>query len=275
MRRVTYALILLSLASPAAAADLDFDFLRGSETVGPGTYTRWNGFYVGGQIGYTNGNADFSNSTQSGVSYALRQTDLELEFAPSSWQVLGTANNSAASFGGFIGYNTQWEDAIFGVEANINRAGVNLHAQSTPIGPLITAPDAQGDTHTVTMSGTGSIANLDFATLRFRAGYVVGNFMPYAFVGPAFGLANVAVGVTGTNIQCTTSAPSVCANFPFTSTYGLNSAVLYGFTVGGGVDVALTQNIFLRADIEYDNFNPPPGIPLALITGRVGAGLKF
>jgi len=275
MLRVTYALILLSLASPALAADLDFDFLRGSETVGPGTFTRWSGFYVGGQIGYTNGNADFSHSTQSGVAYALRQTDLELQFAPSTWQVLGTANNSIASFGGFIGYNTQWEDAIFGVEANINRAGLNLHALSTPIGPLLTAPDSQGATHTVTMSGTGSITNLDFATLRFRAGYVVGNFMPYAFVGPAFGLANIAVGVTGNNVQCTTTTPILCASFPFTTTYGLNSAVLYGFTVGGGVDVALTQNIFLRAEVEYDNFDPPPGIPLSLITGRVGAGLKF
>jgi len=275
MRRITCALIILGLVSPAAAADLGLDFLRGSDTVGPGTYTRWSGFYVGGQVGYTDGNADFSHSTQSGVAYALRQTDLELQFSPSSWQVLGTANNSIASFGGFIGYNTQWEDAIFGVEANINRAGLNLHAQSTPIGPLITAPDSQGNTHTVSFSGTGSVNNIDFATLRFRAGYVVGNFMPYAFVGPAFGLANIAVGVTGQDIQCTTATPVVCGRFPFTSTYGLNSAVLYGFTVGAGVDVALTQNVFLRADVEYDNFDPPPGIPLSLITGRVGAGVKF
>ena len=51
--------------------------------------------------------------------------------------------------------------------------------------------------------------------------------------------------------------------------------MLYGFTVGGGVDVALTPNIFLRADLEFDQFNPPPGILMTIATGRVGAGFKF
>ena len=58
MRWVFCALVLLGLASPAVAADLDLDVLRGAETVapppltvGPATFTRWSGFYVGGQIG--------------------------------------------------------------------------------------------------------------------------------------------------------------------------------------------------------------------------------
>jgi len=57
MRRVFCALLVLGLASPALADD-DYPFLREGKTVGPATFTRWSGFYLGGQLGYTNGNAD-------------------------------------------------------------------------------------------------------------------------------------------------------------------------------------------------------------------------
>jgi len=50
---------------------------------------------------------------------------------------------------------------------------------------------------------------------------------------------------------------------------------LYGFAAGGGVDWALTPNIFPRAEFEWDVFNAPPGILLTLATGRFGAGFKF
>jgi opacity protein-like surface antigen len=272
MRCVFRALLLIGLSSPALADD--FDVLRGTQSVGPATFTRWSGFYIGGQFGYGNGNADFGTATQSGVGYALRETTLEETLAPSQWQLLGTANTSAINFGGFAGYNTQWQDLIVGVEANFSRANLNLNAPSTPIGPLITAADSQGNTHTVTISAAGSVMNMDFATLRARAGYVAGNFLPYAFIGPAFGLASVSVGANIQDIQCNTTT-LVCGTFNFNSAYGRNSEVLYGFTVGGGIDVAVTPNIFVRAEFELDQFDPQPGIPMSIMTGRVGAGLKF
>lgn len=284
MRWVFCNLFALILASPAAAADFDipppgpaanYDILRGSETIGPATFTRWSGFYAGGQIGLSNGNADFSNAARPGLAYVLRQTTLQNEFAVSQWQVLGTANISATSYGGFAGYNTQWQDLIIGIEANLAHAGLNLNAPSTPIGPLITGADSQGFTHTVRITATGSVTNLDFATLRARAGYVFGGFLPYGFIGPAFGLANVSVTSSLTDNECSSSTPPACGTVSFSNSFNRNSEVLYGFTVGGGVDVALTANIFLRAEFEFDQFNPPPGILLTIATGRVGAGFKF
>jgi hypothetical protein len=47
MRWVICAVVVL--VAPAGALAGDFDVLRGSEPVGPTTYTRWSGFYVGGQ----------------------------------------------------------------------------------------------------------------------------------------------------------------------------------------------------------------------------------
>ncbi len=166
-------------------------------------------------------------------------------------------------------------DIILGVEANLNRAGFTLQAPSKPIGPLITAADSLGYTHTVTISSTGSLTSIDFATLRARAGYVVGSFLPYGFVGMAVGMANMSVASNLHDVQCNTATPPVCATYTFSNSFSQNSQVLYGITAGGGVDWALTQNIFLRAEFEWDAFNAPPGILLTLATGRVGAGIKF
>jgi outer membrane immunogenic protein len=89
MRRVIFILLVLATASPAIAADLDLDILRGSQPVGPATFTRWSGFYVGGQVGFGDANADFSSATQPLVHYSLRESTLENENSVSTWPVLG------------------------------------------------------------------------------------------------------------------------------------------------------------------------------------------
>jgi outer membrane immunogenic protein len=280
MRRVTYALILLSLASPAAAADLDFDFLRGSETVGPGTYARWSGFYVGGQVGYGWASTDFSGSTAPEIAYVLRETDLETNVTPSQWPVLGTATAAAPRFGGFVGYNTQFEDVIFGVEANLDHGAFKLVAPNNPISRT-TASDSTGNAYSVTLTGSGEVDTMDFLTFKARAGYAVGNFLPYGFAGFALGLANISVtgaisGVeytSGTIGTCTATAP--CIPFSYSNSFTHNNDVLYGYTVGGGVDIALTPNVFGRVEIELDQFVLPQNLLLTATTARVGAGYKF
>lgn len=280
MRRVIYALILLSLAAPAAAADLDLDFLRGSETVGPGTFTRWSGFYVGGQVGYGWATTDFSESSASEIAYALRETDLQATFAPSNWQILGSTTTSAPRFGGFVGYNTQWQDLILGVEANLDHGSFNLVAPNNPISRS-TATDGSGNAYTVKLTGSGQVDTMDFLTFKARAGYVVGNFMPYGFAGFATGLVNASVTGTvsgveytsGTINTCTASAP--CIPFLFSDSYTHNNEVIYGYTLGGGVDIAVTPNVFARVELEFQQFSMQPNLFLTATTARVGAGYRF
>jgi opacity protein-like surface antigen len=200
---------------------------------------------------------------------------VENEFGVSQWPTLGTANETTPTYGGFVGYNTQWQDVVLGVEANLNRAGFTLQAPSTPIGPLITAPNSLGYTHSVTISSTGSLTSIDFATLRARGGYVLSNFMPYGFAGMGVGMVNVSVASNLRDVQCNTATPPVCGTYLYSNSFNQNSQVLYGFAAGGGVDWALTPNVFLRAEFEWDVFNAPPGILLTLATGRLGAGFKF
>jgi outer membrane immunogenic protein len=281
MRRVFYTLILLSLASPAMAADpADFDFLRGSDTVGPGTYSRWSGFYLGGQVGYGWANTDFSGSTGPEIAYVLRETALQQSFAPSSWPILGRASTGAPQFGGFIGYNSQFEDVVFGVEADLESARFHLQAPSNPISRA-TGPDNLGIAHAVTVSGTGTVDTMEFATFKARAGYVVGNFMPYAFAGFAMGLANSDITATivdqefysGSVNTCNASAP--CPVIRLTGSQADNNQVIYGWTAGGGVDVALTPNVFARVELELDQFTVQPSMTLTAFTGRIGAGYRF
>jgi len=154
MRWVICALVVLVLA-PSASAD-EFNMLSGAQSVGPANIMDWRGFYVGGQVSYSDAGADFSNTTQAPIAYALRETTLESEFAPSNWPVLGSANHGAAGFGGFVGYNTQFEKLVLGVEANYDQAALSLVAPNTPITRL-TPADSQGDSYLINITGSGSV----------------------------------------------------------------------------------------------------------------------
>ena len=66
----------------ALAADMP-EFLRGSYTP---TYTRWDGFYFGGQAGRSYGQSDFGNATQPhGRLYPAQH---ELQNIVSNWTTL-------------------------------------------------------------------------------------------------------------------------------------------------------------------------------------------
>jgi outer membrane immunogenic protein len=235
--------------------------------------TSWRGFYLGGQFSYSDANGDFSKSTQAPIAYSLRNTVLESEFMPSNWPVLGTVNHGAAGFGGFIGYNTEYftpnAKVVLGVEANYDQASLSLVAPNAPLARLLPA-DSVGVINNVAITGSGSVSNLDFGTLRGRAGLDLGNFLPYAFAGFALGRADVNVTETTLVEQNPPSVPLV-----FTGTAGRDGEWLYGFTVGAGLDVALTHNVFLRGEYEYVQFQPVAGINLNVNTVSAGAGFRF
>jgi outer membrane immunogenic protein len=66
-----------------------------------------------------------------------------------------------------------------------------------------------------------------------------------------------------------------CQFISFTNSAGQDNALLWGFSVGAGLDWALTQNFFLRGEFEFVQFAPISNINLPLVSGRVGAGYKF
>ena len=284
MRRVIFALAALVFASPAFAADLDLDILRGSQPVGPATFTRWSGFYLGGQIGYGDANTDFSSATQPLVAFSLRELALESDDSVSTWPVLGRGGSDAVGYGGFVGYNTQWQDLVLGLEGNYTHTALATTASVSPLvggaGRIVTAGSNQ---YSVNLTGTGQLTITDYASLRARGGWVLGNFLPYGFAGLAIGRGNYSVttevygqqnSATPAYFPCDPTAPT-CINYDYSNSAAQNGALLYGFSVGGGLDWALTQNIFLRGEFEYVQFAPIANIVASIISARVGAGLKF
>jgi outer membrane immunogenic protein len=275
MRWVSWVICALAVlaAAPCAFAQ-DFDILRGSESVGPATFINWTGFYFGGQLGYTDNNADFSNSTQAPIAYVLRDTALEVNSKPSELPALGVADNSAFSYGAFVGFNSQWQNLMLGVEADFNHTTTSLNAPSTPIARSALS-DGLGNTYTVAISATGTMTDLNYFEIRGRAGLILGGgFLPYFFIGPAVGVANINVAANVVGI-CDPGSTATCSDFSFTATAGRNSAILYGGAVGGGIDYAVTQNVFLRGEFEYLRFAEFDDITVSVSSIRIGAGYKF
>jgi outer membrane immunogenic protein len=277
MRRLLVVLGLFGLVSPALAGEFELPPLRGSDAFipapfhpAPPVFTRWSGFYAGGQLGYGNMNGNFSGSTGDLVAYALRNTTLQDQFRPSDWPVLGATDTTSASFGGFAGYNMQFDEVILGLEANYSRTSFSADAPSTPIERIVTTSDAI--TYDVFISGNGHMAIHDVGTLRARAGFVAGNLLPYVMGGFAVGRGDVSRSVI---ISGTATQGSVTTPFLLTASESKNSAYLFGWTVGGGLDALVMPHVFVRGEVEYVHFQPVSTISSSLLTARVGGGVKF
>jgi outer membrane immunogenic protein len=263
------SMALLGLAQDVRAADLGS--LRGSEVFEPQleTYDRWEGFYFGGQAGYGNAQMNFRNSTSPLVANMLRESTLEVIGQVSTWPMLGTADRRDISWGGFIGYNSQWENAILGVELNYNRT--SLFGESTDsLSRRVTVGNLFYDT---TVDADASMRLTDYGTARARAGWVMGRFMPYLMGGLALGRVEAfrQATVSGNIVD-----PATGASSPFGMTQSETRTVYaIGYTAGAGLEVALLPNVFVRGEFEWLQFRNLPDMKMDLVTGRVGAGLKF
>jgi outer membrane immunogenic protein len=84
----------------------------------------------------------------------------------------GTSEPAAAGFGGFVGYNFQWENVIMGLELNYTHASLNANAPSSPLTRALVG----GIIESVTVNASGSLLISDFATTRAR--WAIDKFLP-------------------------------------------------------------------------------------------------
>jgi opacity protein-like surface antigen len=89
-----------------------------------------------------------------------------------------------------------------------------------------------------------------------RAGYAIGQFLPYAVLGVAIGRFNYGSVIGGLFV-------------------GKDNAFDAGFVTGLGVDWAVTPGIFLRAEWEYIAFAAVNGTRAQTNTGLIGGGVRF
>src|SRR5882762_4227690 len=99
MRRLVLAAAMLGMAFGAQAADMpDLPILRGG--IAPTLSSRnWDGWYAGGQVGYSSANMDFSQSLVGLTNFIYR--DSVLAGPTSQLSALGKANPQGTGFGAF------------------------------------------------------------------------------------------------------------------------------------------------------------------------------
>jgi outer membrane immunogenic protein len=295
MRCLLAALGLIGLLSPAIAADYELPTLRGSQMFVPAspTYFRWEGLYFGGQVGYASSGIDFGNGVGPLINVALRNTRVNQDINVSQLTVLGKRDTNGSGIGGFIGYNWQYDEAVVGLEMNYSRMSVGVTASDSIARVFPDSKVSANYVYDVAVTGQSAIHITDLATLRSRAGYVMGNFMPYGFLGLAVGRADISssasvafCGYDPTVIPPASPTPDPigCYNHSTgistriaqpAATQSKTGEFFAGVAAGAGVDAMILQNVFLRGEYEYVQITSIQSLHVYLHNFRVGLGVKF
>jgi len=300
MRRWLLAAVMVGIAHGAWAADMpDLPVLRGFVNDAPSIHSSWDGYYVGGQVGLNVVEDDFTLATRSLTASLLRNAVLS-DIIP-NWSLLAPSHANVASFGGFVGRNWQWQDAVIGIEANYNHLmGVTLssdgsmsRAIANPSGS--NPPTGHSYEYDMTLTGHAQATIHDVLTLRARAGWDAGFVMPYVFGGMAIGRIDASRSATltgvrqdfwtqtvvtccdGTGAPITNQVPrdDITDYSPGSASESRNNNIVFGYAVGTGMEVALMSNLFLRGEYEYVKFLSLMDIPIHMNTFRAGLGYKF
>lgn len=279
---------LTSAALPAFAAD--YPVLRGttSPSLPPPPQLQddpapWDGFYFGGLAGYNAVAFNPGNSAASMVRNGplFRNTYYEAQGASGNLQIPAYSARGS-SFGGFAGYNMQVGEVVVGLEADYMRIGRTGSAVGGDIGRRFVNTD-QSQRANVTLSGTSSARLDDLVTLRARAGYVMGSFMPFVTGGLAIGFGQTSttsradvglqdsVGGAGTGVW---AAEVAAVGSPETLTNARKNAFMGGITVGGGME-AMFGGLIVRGEYLFTRLASQGGVAIDVNQARVGAGVKF
>jgi outer membrane immunogenic protein len=219
--------LAITAIEPAAAADLPVK----APIAPPVVAYDWNGFYIGGNVGYSWGRAktlDGTFSQQVYRAFGLPAQTLVSDTGPVAFPGIRTDVNGWLG-GGQIGWNWQQNAWLLGIEADIQASGQDGDHLLTFTIPATGAIPAQ----TATLAAN---YKLDwFGTVRGRLGVLPGDrYLLYVTGGLVYG--NLKSTYTGT----LSGVGSVSTSFDETRA---------GWTVGGGIEAALWGT--WTAKIEY------------------------
>ena len=269
MRKWVFVAAALGAAQAAEAADLPI--LRGGFYEAPARTVNWEGFYIGGQAGYGSSDENFGGATRPMLERMLANTLIEAEMSVSQWPLgFGKESQRSTSFGGFVGYNGQWDDVVLGIEFSYLHGKFGGNSSGDMARRMVLS---DGLEHSVTSTSTAYISIQDIATFRGRAGYAFGAFLPYMFGGLALGNGEIGrtAEVRDVETNLTTGARNVLR--PLRDSQVQHGHLLIGYSAGLGVDVNLVGGLFMRAEWEYLRF--ASSVDTSINTVRAGVGYKF
>jgi outer membrane immunogenic protein len=190
----------------------------------------WNGFYVGGTGGGAWGNSNYTE-TPTGAWLLPAAIGGGLNGVPILTAVgTGTLSPKGGIGGGEIGFNSQVGSIVWGLEADISAWGMSKSA-------VVTVPGLVPGT---TVTGTDSIGSTWLATVRPRLGWAASNWLLYVTGGLAF--SNVSF------------AQSIFFRATGAAQAGAVSNTMGGWTVGGGLEYALSNHWSIKGEYLYVDF---------------------
>jgi outer membrane immunogenic protein len=229
----TAALVSLAAIGSAGAADLE-PVLKA-----PAPVYDWTGFYAGIALGDRLSDVDWTT------------TCLEPGLAPCgtafpnrlAYQALTPLNANGMQYGGYAGYNVQFQNVVVGAEVSANWSDSSAFSFGIPGAEDPTVAGSPGlDNATVRETWDASV--------RGRLGYVVtGTVLLYGTAGVSW--MNVQASAT-----CGTAFPVgwCAANSPFLGTTQTVTTTRMGWTAGGGIEVMVTPHWLARAEYRFTDY---------------------
>lgn len=233
--RTALSTILALLASTAAATAADLPSRKAPVIPAALPVFTWDGFYIGGQIGY-------------GFGTDRNRTYLPIAGLFGVGPTTAFGNNSASTRGvlggAFFGYNWQIGQFVLGAETDIEfsnmrgtapMAGLNVFAPSFVAG--LGAP-----------VGSASYREDWRTSSRIRIGYSFGRVLVYVAGGGSYGAFRFN---NAYNSQFNFLAPGFTPLFGVQENY---KTTRFGGTIGGGAEYAITDNWIGRLEYRYTDF---------------------
>jgi outer membrane immunogenic protein len=265
MRKLAIAAVAGSalLTGIVAASAADMAYKAAPVAMAPAPFS-WTGFYVGANVGGAwtgnNGGSDFGPLFPPFIVLAPQAAIPTL--IPGQLDVLGGGGRRSGFIGGGqIGYNYQVNQFVFGVEADA--VGTDLKGSSASatrsFGPPILLA-------TVNQTVTVDFGRIDWmASFRGRAGFAVNQALFYVTGGAA------VAGIGGSTTTVVNGPGIAIPAGTFVATNG-GSTTRWGWTVGGGVEWAFSQNWSVAGEYRHTDFGNrstifdiPSGLPAAPI----------
>jgi outer membrane immunogenic protein len=234
---------LAALSAPAIAADM---FVPKAPP--PPVTTTWNGFYIGGNVGYGVTNDPITETTVAGPGLAA------ISFIPAGTPLYGGApqfdlTQRTWNGGGQFGYNWQLNPIlVVGFETDIQGQGANGATQNCVLPCNTRLPATPGLAFFPSVFSNNSVtSNLEwFGTVRGRVGYTNGPTLFYLTGGLAYGEIQRSGSVSGSTVFAFGGAPinSFAGSFN-------ESTMKVGWTVGAGIEAQLMGNWTAKAEYLY------------------------
>ncbi|AGF75384.1 outer membrane protein [Bartonella vinsonii] len=247
------SVIALISTSTAQAADIvvphEVVSPRVTPIVSPSTFS-WTGFYLGGQVGNFSSKVEITDSGKKNEFFGKDQTPKPSGFMGGIY----TGSNIELGNNLILGVETDAVWADRGDTKTLSTKELEGDDLEDFNNTFTDAGIKLGGDEKFVVGDTGSYSftykeKWSGAT-RARIGFAAANcIMPYIAGGIAYAQMQGISIISGTKKSVETKP-----NKTVIGTVGDKTKTMVGFTVGGGVDFTMTDNILLRAEYRYSDF---------------------